>query len=258
MNLLALLLSFAFVIFAFFLSQAFKLGLGRDLMITSIRATIQLMIVGYILNIVFGFEHPFAMILMLLVMIFVAAKNAAKRGKGLPRIFWKIFLTISIVEIITQGFLLGLHIVPATPQYVISISGMIIGNSMVIANLFLNRLKGELEMRKEEVMLVLSLGGSVKQSIFPILKQSIRSSLIPSIEGQRTIGLVQLPGMMTGQIIAGADPVQAVRFQLLIIFMILSAASLTAIILGFLIYPDLFNKNQQLDVSAWLTPQVVK
>jgi putative ABC transport system permease protein len=251
MSLFALLLSFGFVIFAFFLSQAFKLGLGRDLIITSIRATIQLMIVGYILKIVFGFENPFAMILMLLFMITVAAKNAAKRGKGLPHIFWKIFLTIFIVEIITQGFLLGLHIVPATPQYIISISGMIIGNSMIIANLFLNRLKGELEMRKEEVLLVLSLGGSVKQSIYPILKKSIRSSLIPTIEGQRTIGLVQLPGMMTGQIIAGADPVQAVRLQLLIVFMILSAASLTAIILGFLIYPGLFNRNQQLDIQAW-------
>lgn len=125
---------------------------------------------------------------------------------------------------------------------------------MVIANLFLNRLQSELDNRKEEVMLVLSLGGSVKQSIFPILKQSIRSSLIPTIEGQKTIGLVQLPGMMTGQIIAGADPVQAVRFQLLIVFMILSAAALTAIILGFLIYPVLFNKNQQLDIHAWLKP----
>lgn len=251
MSLFALLLSFGFVIFAFFLSQAFTLGLGRDLIITSIRATIQLLIVGYILNIVFGFDHPFAMIVMLFVMISVAAHNAAKRGKGLPRIFWKIFLTISIVELITQGFLLGLEIVPATPPYIISISGMIIGNSMVITNLFLNRLKGELEMRKEEVMLVLSLGGSVKQSIFPILKQSIRSSLIPTIEGQKTIGLVQLPGMMTGQIIAGADPVQAVRLQLLIVFMILSAATLTAIILGFLMYRDVFNKEQQLDMSVW-------
>lgn len=160
-------------------------------------------------------------------------------------------MTISIVELITQGFLLGLQIVPATPQYVISISGMIIGNSMIIVNLFLNRLKGEVEMRKEEIQLVLSLGGSMKQSIYPILKQSIRSSLIPTIEGQKTIGLVQLPGMMTGQIIAGADPIQAVRFQLLIVFLIMSAASLTAIILGFLVYPVLFNKNQQLDIREW-------
>lgn len=251
MSLFAILLSFGFVMISLFLTLSFKLGLGRDLLITSIRATLQLFIVGYILKMVFGFDHPLVVIFMLLVMIVVAAKSAAKRGKGLPHIFWMIFFTISIVEIITQGFLLGMRIVPATPPYIISISGMIIGNSMVIANLFLNRLKGELEMRKEEVLLVLSLGGSIKQSIYPILKQSIRSSLIPTIEGQKTIGLVQLPGMMTGQIIAGADPVQAVRFQLLIVFMILSAASLTAIILGFLIYPGLFNKYQQLDIQSW-------
>lgn len=246
MNLLTVLLSFSFVIISLFLSIAFKLGLGRDLVITSIRATIQLFLIGYILKAVFGFHNPLVIIVMLLLMIIVAAKNAAKRGQGLPYIFWKIFVTISIVEIITQAFLLGLHIVPATPPYIISISGMIIGNSMVIANLFLNRLKGELEMRKEEVLLVLSLGGSIKQSIYPILKQSIRSSLIPTVESQRTIGLVQLPGMMTGQIVAGADPVQAVRFQLLIVFMIMSAATLTSIILGFLTYPGLFNKHQQL------------
>ncbi|MCQ6280586.1 ABC transporter permease [Bacillus sp. EB600] len=251
MNLFTLLLSFSFVILSLFVSIGFKLGLGRDLIITSIRATVQLLIIGYILKQVFGFGHPLVIVLMLVLMIIVAAKNAAKRGKGLPHIFWKIFLTIAIVETITQAFLLGLHIVPPTPQYIISISGMIIGNSMVIVNLFLNRLKGELEMRKEEVILILSLGGSVKQSIYSILKQSIRSSLIPTIEGQKTIGLVQLPGMMTGQIIAGADPVQAVRFQLLIVFMILSAASLTAIILGFLTYPSLFNQHQQLDIQAW-------
>jgi len=185
---------------------------------------------------------------MLLMMVFVAAKNAAKRGKEIPNAFWKIFLTIAVVEIIAQSFLLGLKIVPAQPQYIISISGMIIGNSMIIANLFLNRLKAEIEMRKEEITLVLSLGGSIKQAIFPILKQSIRASLIPTIEGQRTIGLVQLPGMMTGQIIAGADPIQAVKFQLLIVFLIMSAATLTAIILGFLIYPNLFNHEQQLKV----------
>lgn len=251
MSLFAILLSFGFVMIALFLSKAFQLDLGRDLIVTSIRATIQLLIVGYILKMVFGFDHPLVIILMLLLMITVAAKNAAKRGKGLRLIFWKIFVTITIVEAITQGFLLGLHIVPATPQYIISISGMIIGNSMVIANLFLNRLKSEIDMRKEEIQLVLSLGGSIKQSIYPIVKQSIRSSLIPTIEAQKTIGLVQLPGMMTGQIIAGADPIQAVRLQLLIVFLIMSAASLTAIILGFLIYPALFNHNQQLDIQAW-------
>ncbi|WP_102347674.1 ABC transporter permease [Bacillus sp. Marseille-P3661] len=251
MSLFTLLLSFGFVIIAFFLSTAFKLGLGKELIIASIRATIQLMVVGYILKLVFGFQHPFVVMLMLFVMIAVAAKNAAIRGKGLPHIFWKIFITLTIVEVIVQGFLLLFNIVPATAQYIIPISGMIIGNSMIISSLFLNRLKNDLTLRKDEILLILSLGGSVKQSIFPILKQSIRSSLIPTVEGQKTIGLVQLPGMMTGQIIAGADPLQAVRLQLLIVFLILAAASLTAIILGVLIYPGLFNTYQQLDIGNW-------
>lgn len=249
MSLMAIILSFIFVILALFLSTAFKLGLGKDIIITCVRATIQLFIVGYILKAVFGFDNPLGIILMLLVMITVATLNAAKKGKDIPNVFWKIFFTITVVEVVTQGFLLGLKIVPATPQYIISISGMIIGNSMIIANLYLNRLKAEIEMRKEEILLVLSLGGSVKQSIFPIIKQSIRASLIPTIEGQKTIGLVQLPGMMTGQIIAGADPIQAVKFQLLIVFIIMAAACLTAITLGLQVYPSLFNKDQQLEVK---------
>lgn len=251
MSVLAIVLSFCFVAIPLFLSKAFQLGLGRDLIIAALRASIQLFIVGYILKLVFGFDHLAVVVLMLLIMIYVAAKNAAKRGKGIPNVFIKIFLTISLVELITQTLLLGLKIVPATPQYIIPISGMIIGNSMVISNLFLNRLKAEVDLRKEEILLVLSLGGTVKQSIFPILKDSVKSSLIPTIESQKTIGLVQLPGMMTGQIIAGADPLQAVRFQLLIVLMILAAASLTAIILSFLIYPSLFNKHDQLDISGW-------
>ena len=91
MSLWAILLSFIFVIVALFLSNAFKLGLGKDLMIASIRATIQLLIVGYILKLVFGFDNPIAVILMLLVMIFVAAKNAAKRGKGITTYFCENF-----------------------------------------------------------------------------------------------------------------------------------------------------------------------
>ncbi|PKR85481.1 ABC transporter permease [Heyndrickxia camelliae] len=251
MNTLALILSFGFVFAALILSKSFKLGLGKDLIITAIRATIQLLIIGYVLKVIFGLNNPIVIIVMLLAMIFVASRNAVKRAKGLRNITWKIFITILIVETITMAFLLSVHIIPATPQYIISISGMIIGNSMVIASLYLNRLKSDLNLRKQEVLLMLSLGSTPKQAIFPIIKESIRSSLIPTIESQRTIGLVQLPGMMTGQIVAGADPIHAVRLQLLIVFMIMSAATFTGIILGLLIYPSLFNKYQQLVVEDW-------
>jgi putative ABC transport system permease protein len=102
-----------------------------------------------------------------------------------------------------------------------------------------------MEAREEETELILSLGGTPKQAIHLPLIQSIKTSMIPTIEAQKTMGLVQLPGMMSGQIIAGADPVQAVQFQLLILFLILTNAAVTSISLGFLSYPTLFNSRMQ-------------
>lgn len=112
----------------------------------------------------------------------------------------------------------------------------------MIASLLLNRLKAEVVARKAEINVILSLGGTPKQAVHIILKDAVRASMIPSIDSAKTIGLVQLPGMMTGQIIAGADPVQAVRFQLVIVFSSLAVAALTSIILGKLVYRALFNK----------------
>src|SRR5699024_8805123 len=90
------------------------------------------------------------------------------------------------------------------------------------------------------------LGGTPKQAIHHQLINSIKASTIPTIESQKTIGLVQLPGMMSGQIIAGADPVQAVQFQLLVLFLLLTTAVITSILLGFLSYPTLFNQRMQM------------
>lgn len=151
-----------------------------------------------------------------------------------------------MIEVVTQGILLGLNIVPATAQYIIPISGMLIGNSMVLSILFLNRFSAEIETSRDEIELILSLGGTPKQAIQKQLTDSIRASMIPTIESQKTIGLVQLPGMMSGQIIGGADPIQAVQFQLLIIFGLLTTATLTSILIGFLSYPTLFNERMQI------------
>lgn len=146
----------------------------------------------------------------------------------------------------TQGILIGLHIIPATAQYIIPISGMLIGNSMVLSILFLNRFTAEVESSRDQIELVLSLGGTPKQAIHTQLTNAIKASMIPTIESQKTIGLVQLPGMMSGQIIGGADPVQAVQFQILIIFGLLTTAALSSIIVGFLSYPTLFNERMQI------------
>lgn len=246
MSYLTLSFALVFVLIPVLLSKTLKLELEKDITIATVRSIIQLLIVGYILTFVFESEYLIYTIFMVMLMIGAATQNARKKGASIQGITWKLIITFIFVEVLTQGILLGFNIVPAEPQYIIPISGMVVGNSMVLSILFLNRFTAEVEARQDETELILSLGGTPKQAIHTSLITSIKASMIPTIESQKTIGLVQLPGMMSGQIIAGADPVQAVQFQLLILFLLLSTAAVTSIMLGFLSYPTLFNKRMQM------------
>ena len=238
-------LTLIFIFIPFLLSKSLKLSLEKDITIAAVRSVIQLLAIGYVLHFIFGTDNYVYILLMILLMITVATLNARKKGVGIPGITWKIAITLLTVELVTQGVLLGLGIVPATAQYIIPISGMMIGNAMVLSVLFLNRFRAELEANENEIELILSLGGTPKQAVHRHLMSAIKASMIPTIEAQKTIGLVQLPGMMSGQIIGGADPIQAVQFQILIIFALLTCATLASVILGFLVYPTLFNERMQ-------------
>lgn len=241
-----LALTLIFVLIPLVLSKTLRLDLEKDTLVATIRSIIQLIAIGYILKFVFESDSFIYILLMVLLMIVAATLNVRKKGKAIPGITWKVAVTLVFVEVLTQGILIGFNITPATAQYVIPISGMVIGNSMVLAILFLNRFTAEIESHEDQIELILSLGGTPKQAIHTRLMQAIKTSMIPTIESQKTMGLVQLPGMMSGQIIAGADPIQAVQFQLLIVFLILTTAAVTSIALGFLSYPTLFNERYQL------------
>ncbi|QIH77837.1 iron export ABC transporter permease subunit FetB [Macrococcoides canis] len=245
MTLFQISLAFIFVIIPLVMSAVLKLGLEKDVIIAAVRSTIQLMIIGYILTFVFDGNHPIYMFLMILLMIVAAAQNIVKKGQGIKGITWKIVLTLIVVEVLTIGILTGFRIIPFEPRYVIPISGMMIGNAMVLSLLFLNRFLSELDQNDEQIELILSLGGNPKQAIHRVLMTSIKNSMIPTIESTKTMGLVQLPGMMSGQIIGGADPLVAAQLQLLIIFLLMTAATLSSVLVGFLSYPTLFNERQQ-------------
>lgn len=242
----SLSLTLIFVCIPLLLSKTLKLGLEKDTLIATLRSIVQLLAVGYILKFVFDANSYVYIFLMVALMILVATFNARKKGEGIKGITWKIALTLVMIEIITQVVLLGFNIVPATAQYIIPISGMLIGNSMVLSILFLNRFTAEITSHKDQMELILSLGGTPKQAVHRQLINAVKASMIPTIESQKTIGLVQLPGMMSGQIIGGADPIQAVQFQLLIIFALLTTATLSSIMIGFLSYPALFNERMQI------------
>ncbi|MFD2043272.1 ABC transporter permease [Ornithinibacillus salinisoli] len=245
MSYVTLSITLIFVLIPLILSKTLNLGLEKDTIIATVRSIIQLLLVGFVLQYVFDTEHFIFIFLMILLMIGAATQNARRKGASIRGITWKLIVTFIFIEVLTQGILLGLNITPPTAQYIIPISGMVIGNSMVLGILFLNRFTSEVETHQDETELILSLGGTPKQAIHTQLITSIKASTIPTIESQKTIGLVQLPGMMSGQIIAGADPVQAVQFQLLILFLLLTTAVVTSIALGFLSYPTLFNERMQ-------------
>ncbi len=161
-------------------------------------------------------------------------KKALNQGDNV-----EIIVTFVFIQVLTQAILLGLQIIPTEPQYIIPIKLEWSSETRwFLSILFLNRFTAEVEARQDETELILSLGGTPKQAIHTSLITSIKASMIPTIESQKTIGLVQLPGMMSGQIIAGADPLQAVFFQLLVLFLLLSTAAMTSILLRIFIISD--------------------
>ncbi len=242
---LALFFTLAFVSLAILFSLWQKIGLEKDIIIGTIRAAIQLIGVGYVLHIIFASDSILFILMMLSVMVIVATLNAASKWKDLKGIKWRIAIAITTTEVITMGLMLGLQIIKPIPQYIIPISGMIIGNAMVVSGLFLNRIKGEMDVRLEEIKVYLALGASSKRAMKMVTRKSVKASMIPMIDGMKTVGLVQLPGMMTGMIVAGANPIEAVRYQLLIMYSLTSSSAIVSIIFALLIHGIIFNKYHQ-------------
>lgn len=246
MSLLALSFTIIFVMVTMLISVWQKLDLEKDIAIGTIRAAAQLLLVGYVLQFVFNSNHPLFILAIIVFMIIIASRNAAKRGKGLARIWWRVAVAISATELLMMGLLLGLNIIEPTPQYIIPISGMTIGNAMVVAGLFLNQFKRDIQASSGEIETLLSLGATARRAVQNVMQHSVKSSMIPTIDGMKTVGLVQLPGMMTGMIIAGANPVEAVRYQILIVFAFTSSAAITSILLSTLSYRQWFTKDLRL------------
>jgi putative ABC transport system permease protein len=207
MSAFTLILTLVFVMITISISMWRKLGLEKDIAWGTVRGVIQLFLVGYVLQFVFQTEHPLLTLLIIVIMISVASWNAAKRGKGLKGIFWRILVSIAATETVTMTLLIGLQVIEATPKYIIPITGILMGNAMVVSGLFLNSMNREV---------------------------------------QQTVGLVQLPGMMTGMIVAGADPIEAVRYQILIMLIASCSAAITSIVLSMLSYRLWFTKDLRL------------
>jgi len=233
-----------------FLSYWQKLGLGRDLLVGTVRSFVQLMAVGYLLQGIFDLQKWYLVVLALFVMIAVAARTAyARQSVRWGALPGQMFVAIGASSLLTLGLvvLLILKVQPwYNPRYVIPLAGMIIGNSMTGAALVVNRLTGEIESHRGQIEVALSLGATSRQAVAPYLREALRSAMMPTVAGMMTVGIVQLPGMMTGQIIAGTRPALAVRYQVMVTYMIAAATALTTIGVALLAYSHFFTRDHQL------------
>lgn len=246
MSVLSLALASSLVLISIFVSYFQKLGIEKEVVIATVRAVIQLTIVGYILHYIFTANHAAFTIAMVVAMIIVAGNNAAKRGRGIPKVFYYITVSIALSATVTLSILILFGNIHFRPQEVIPISGMIIGNSMVSSGLAVSRLKDEIKNRAQEIQTYLSLGASSRQSVQKILRIAIKTGMMPTIDGMKTLGIVQLPGMMTGLILGGVDPINAVKYQIMVAFMLASTVAISCFVVTFLTYRQFFTPYQQL------------
>lgn len=248
MSTISLVIASTLVLIPIFISYKEKLGLEKEIVISMVRAIIQLIIVGYILDVIFGLKNPICTLILILIMIVNAAVNTKKRGKGIDNVFTISFVSILIGASVTISVLVISGVIKFNPNEVIPIAGMIISNSMIAIGLSYRNLNSSFKNKREEVEVKLSLGADVKEASKGILRDSVKVAIIPTIDSAKTLGIVSLPGMMTGLILAGVAPLMAIKFQIMVTFMLLSASSIATIIATYLCYKDFFNERKQLKI----------
>jgi putative ABC transport system permease protein len=240
------LLTLGLVAVAIALSLYERLDLEREIGVAVVRSFVQLAAIGYVINFIFGLESIGAVALLLAGMVLFAAWTSARRAGDVPRAFVVVALAVGVAAVATLGLLLALGVIPATARYLIPLGGMVIGNSMNAASLTLTRIRDDVREQRPKVEAALALGATSRQAVSPILKTALQRALIPLIDATKTTGIIFLPGAMVGMIIAGADPLEAVRLQIVVLYMLLGSVSIAAILVGTLSYRSFFTPSHQI------------
>ena len=246
----ALAASGALVLIAGIVSLALRLQLERRLALAAFRTVVQLLLVGYLLKYVFALNHPGALAPILAVMILAAAHSAVTRpSRTYPGATLNAFITLTLCGIATTFTVTQLIIQVSPwykPQYVIPLLGMILGNGLTGISLALDHLLEQFQQHKGLIEMELAHGATRWEAARDPLRESVRRGMIPIINSMMVVGIVSLPGMMTGQILAGESPLDAVKYQIVVMFTIAAATSLGCIGIALFTYHALFNTKHQL------------
>jgi putative ABC transport system permease protein len=243
--------SLALVGAAVVLSLRYRLGLERSMIWAAARALTQLLAVGAILDFVFDVHRSLAWSwAWILVMQVIAAETVQRRAPQLGRIGFLAFLAFLAAGVVTLSLLFGLSVFDLEARTLVPSAGLLLGNSLPAAVLIARRLPDELSARRDEVEARLALGLPAPEAARPYFRLAMRDALTPQIESTKAVGLIALPGTMTGLILAGLPPLQAVKVQAAVMFLILGSVAVTVTVIGFGVRRRLFTADHRLVLPA--------
>ncbi|HDE8251772.1 TPA: iron export ABC transporter permease subunit FetB [Staphylococcus aureus] len=228
---------------------SYKEGLHiiKDLIVATLRAVVQLIILGFLLHYIFKINDKWLLILCVLVIIINASWNTISRASPvMHHVFWISFLAIFIGTALPLAGTVATGAIHFTANEVIPIGGMLANNGLIAINLAYQNLDRAFVQDGTNIESKLSLAATPKLASKGAIRESIRLAIVPTIDSVKTYGLVSIPGMMAGLIIGGVPPLQAIKFQLLVVFIHTTATIMSALIATYLSYGQFFNARHQL------------
>ena len=238
-------LSVVLVVVGMAVSRLRRVGLEGEIGIALVRSFAQLLAVGYVLDFVFR-GHGALTSVVLAVMVVVAALTAGRRARRVPGSAVVAGMAIGTATLGTLGVLAVLDIVPVVARAMVPLGSMVISNAMVTTGLVMTALTDGLAGERREVEARLSLGETAYEAARPWLRRSLRTGMLPIVDNTKVVGLVALPGAMTGMILAGASPLDAIKLQLVVMYLILGGNAFAALVAGELTVRRLFTPDHQL------------
>ncbi|WP_133648901.1 ABC transporter permease [Paraburkholderia flava] len=231
------------------LSVVLKLDLERKLAWAAVRTVVQLLAIGYVLGWVFRYGHWYVVLPLIALMTLIAGFAGAQRGSRTyagQRVDSIVSIWISSWLVAAVGLFAVIRIHPwYEPQYAIPILGMILGNTLTGVSLGIERMLGELTARRDRVDMALALGATRWEAAQGPAREAVRAGMIPTLNQMAVVGIVSLPGMMTGQVLAGQSPLQAVRYQIVIMFLIAASSALGTVGAVLMTYRRVFSAEHR-------------
>jgi putative ABC transport system permease protein len=223
-----------------------RTDLERDIAIATVRSLVQLTAIGFAIELIFEADTIWLVLGLLAAMVLFGALTARSRAKKVPGAFWPLLIGLAIAGGSTLVLVVALGIFEATPRYLVPVGGMVIGNAMTSSAVALNRLGDEIAGSRAAIEATLALGATAREAAAPFVRRALRSGTIALVDSTKTTGLIFFPGTMVGMLLAGADPTDAVRLQLILLYALLGGTAIAALVATGLAYRNFFTPAQQL------------